>query len=179
VKILVAYATVHGSTKGTAARIAAKLRQCGLDVTLQHADAADAVAGYDAFVIGGAAWMSHWINESARFVRLHWMLLADRPVWLFSTGSAPAAAEPGQTELPTAPCEFAEFAVTIRPRDARVFPRATGLDSESERVRIRLLGLVRAMAGLRGSAMPSDARGLPSVDRWADGIARELVTTAV
>ena len=54
-KILVAYASKHGSTKGIAERIAQTLERAGLDATLKPADDAGLVDSYDALVIGSLA----------------------------------------------------------------------------------------------------------------------------
>jgi hypothetical protein len=37
-------------------------------------------------VIGAAAYMFHWLKDATRFVKRHHRLLAERPVWLFSSG---------------------------------------------------------------------------------------------
>ena len=56
-KVLVVYATRHGATQGIAERIAATLETEGLDVTLRPVAGVDSVEGYDAYVIGSAAYM--------------------------------------------------------------------------------------------------------------------------
>jgi menaquinone-dependent protoporphyrinogen oxidase len=56
--VLVAYASRHGSTQGIAGRIAAVLRASGLGADLAAAEDAGDPAGYDAFVIGSAAYAS-------------------------------------------------------------------------------------------------------------------------
>ena len=68
-KVLVAYASRHGATKGIAERIARTLEPRGNDVTLPPADQVSAVAGYDAFIIGSAAYTGHWLKEARGFVR--------------------------------------------------------------------------------------------------------------
>jgi hypothetical protein len=57
-KVLVVYATRHGATQGIAERIAATLETDGLDVTLRPVAGVDSVEGYDAYVIGSAAYMA-------------------------------------------------------------------------------------------------------------------------
>ena len=63
-------------------------------------------------MIGSAAYVGHWLGDATSFVKQHRALLAERPVWLFSSG-------PIGTELVDAkgrdvrteamPKEFAEF----------------------------------------------------------------------
>ncbi len=84
--VLVAYASKHGATAGIAERIAERLRAAGLEAEARPVKAVRDVAAYDAFVIGAAAYMFHWMKEATAFVRRHRTLLATRPVWLFSSG---------------------------------------------------------------------------------------------
>lgn len=123
-KILVAYASRHGATRGIAEHIARTLERTGLDVTPQPVDNAGPIDEYGAFIIGSAAYMGGWLGEATAFVRQHRDLLARRPVWLFSSG--PVGAETvdakGRVQLKASePKEFEEFARTIQPRDNRVF----------------------------------------------------------
>lgn len=77
--ILVAYATSHGSTRGIAERIAERLQAGGLDAEARPvADVRDA-ARYDAFIVGGAAYMFHWLGDATKFVQRNRALLAERP----------------------------------------------------------------------------------------------------
>ncbi len=85
-RVLVVYASRHGATRGIAERIAARLTESGVDVTLESAQEVEDVGGYDAYVIGSAAYMFHWLKDATDFVRHHRKLLAARPVWLFSSG---------------------------------------------------------------------------------------------
>src|SRR3974377_2550233 len=85
-RVLVAYASKHGSTQGIAERIAAILRGSGLEVDLAAAEDAGDPAGYDAFVIGSAVYASRWMAPASEFIRHNGALMTDRPVWLFSVG---------------------------------------------------------------------------------------------
>src|SRR5689334_12861824 len=85
-RVLVAYATRHGATRGIAQRIGERLTAAGLDVTVAAAASVDDVRGYDAFVIGGATYLGRWLKPLDAFVRRHRAALAEAPVWLFSSG---------------------------------------------------------------------------------------------
>ena len=85
-RVLVAYASRYGATQGIAERIAATLRQQGIEATVEGAERAGDPAGYDAAVIGSAAYYFHWMKPAAKFVRSNAESLASRPVWLFSSG---------------------------------------------------------------------------------------------
>ena len=42
--------------------------------------------GYDAVIIGSAVYMGHWLDPAKELVNRFRAALADRPVWLFSSG---------------------------------------------------------------------------------------------
>ena len=85
-KVLVTYATRHGATAGIATRIAETLTASGHDATAEPVEGVTDIAGYQAVVLGGAAYMSRWLTPAVRFARRHHADLATRPVWLFSSG---------------------------------------------------------------------------------------------
>ncbi len=84
--VLVAYATRHGSTGGIAERIAERLRAAGTEADARRVAEVDDATRYDAFVVGAAAYMYHWLGEATEFVERNRDLLATRPTWLFSSG---------------------------------------------------------------------------------------------
>lgn len=85
-RILAAYASRHGATRGIAERIAAKLGQPGCDVTLLPVDDVKDVAVYDAVVVGSSVYFGMWSTSAAELVRRHAHALRHVPVWLFSSG---------------------------------------------------------------------------------------------
>ena len=62
--VLVAYASRHGATQGIAERIAQTLEKSGVTAEARPAATIKGVAGYDAFVIGSAAYMLHWEKDA-------------------------------------------------------------------------------------------------------------------
>lgn len=177
-KILVAYASRHGGTKGIAERIAGTLAGPGLDVTLKRVEDARSINDYDAFVIGSAAYMGGWLGEATAFVRRNRDLLAHRPVWLFSSG--PLGNEPvdakGRDQLTAAePKEFAEFARSIRPREERVFFGAYDPEAAPSGLAERLMArFLSVMPAARDAIPAGDFRDWPAIENWADAIAGEL-----
>jgi len=83
---LVTYASRHGSTRGIAERIAERLRAHGLDADVRPAAEVRDASRYEAFVVGAAAYMFHWLKDATTFVKRNRALLAERPTWLFSSG---------------------------------------------------------------------------------------------
>jgi menaquinone-dependent protoporphyrinogen oxidase len=176
-KVLVAFASRHGATRGIAERIARTLEDRGHDVTLRPAEQVSAVSDYDGFVIGSAAYYGRWLTEATRLVRQHRDVLASHPVWLFSSG-------PVGTELVDAkgrdvveasrPAEFAEFAALIHPRDERIFFGAFDPDAEPVGAVERFGAWFMRIPAIRESLPAGDFRDWPQIEAWADGIALEL-----
>ncbi|MFJ9566922.1 flavodoxin domain-containing protein [Streptomyces fuscichromogenes] len=84
--VLVTYGTRNGSTAHIAESIADGLREKGLTVETMRAGSVPFVDRYDAVVVGGGLYAGRWHKEARTFVRRHRKDLAERPVWLFSSG---------------------------------------------------------------------------------------------
>jgi menaquinone-dependent protoporphyrinogen oxidase len=85
-RILVAYASKHGSTVEIADTISEELCRHQLDVERRSAGDVKALGGYDAVVLGSAVYMKRWQPEARRFLRKHAKELAQLPFWIFSSG---------------------------------------------------------------------------------------------
>ena len=85
-KIVVAYATKHGSTHEVAAAIAARLRAEGLEVELLPAHAVDDLQEYAGVVLGGSLYMGRWHEDAVALLRRHRTQLAALPVAVFALG---------------------------------------------------------------------------------------------
>jgi menaquinone-dependent protoporphyrinogen oxidase len=123
-KVLVAWASRCGSTRGIAEFLGEKLRERGLEADVMDADAARDVEGYDAFVIGSALYMFHWMKEARKFVSRNKAVLSARPVWLFSSGPVGTRKtdKQGRDVLEVAgPRELDELRALANPREHRVF----------------------------------------------------------
>ncbi len=81
-RMLLVYATRHGSTKETAEGVANELRAAGAEVELCEASSAPAPDGYDAVVVG-APMIRGWHKEARRYVGKHREALARVPFALF------------------------------------------------------------------------------------------------
>lgn len=175
-KVLVAYASRHGATQGIAERVAATLARQGIEVTLEQADRVRQVDAYDAFVVGGCAYMFHWAKECTTFVRHNERALASRPTWLFSSGplGTDLVDEKGQDVMATTrPKEFDELAARVRPRDERIFFGAYDPHAKPVGMAERFVGL---MPAARNALPAGDFRDWAAIEAWAEGIAGELAT---
>lgn len=179
-KVLVVYATKHGATAGIAGRIADILTRRGLDVTITPADRAGDVAAYGAYVVGGAAYMTHWLGEVSSFVRHNRRFLAHRPVWLYSSGpigTDQVDAKGRDVRMASEPKEFAELRDALRPRGTRVFFGAYDPNADPVGIAERLTR--HLPASIKGQIPAGDFRDWADIENWASGIADELMPGAV
>jgi len=175
--ILVAYASRHGSTRGIAERIAERLRADGLAADALPASEVRDATPYDAFVVGGAAYMFHWLKDATAFVERNRALLATRPTWLFSSGpiGTDIVDKKGRDVLETTvPKEFPGLREAVHPRDAKVFFGAIDPGAKPVGLAERFMALVPAA---RDALPKGDFRDWPAIDAWADRIASELGAT--
>jgi menaquinone-dependent protoporphyrinogen oxidase len=173
--VLVAYASRHGATQGIAEHIADTLRGAGVDARARSVDSVRDLDGYDACVVGGAAYMFHWLKETAAFVRHHRAALEAMPVWLFSSG--PLGTEPtnekGQDQKTAAiPRELPELAELVHAREYRVFFGAYSHDRKPIGLAERFMAVLPAS---RDALPEGDFRDWPEIEAWAREIADALV----
>ncbi len=99
--VLVAYGTTDGSTAEIADAIADVLRKDGLSAEARPARSVASVASYDAVVVGGGLYAGRWQKHARRFLRRHHRELAERPLWLFTSGPLDASAS--ERDIPPVP----------------------------------------------------------------------------
>jgi len=85
-RILVAYATKHGSTAEVASAIAHSLERCGVEVELRPAAEVRDLAPYDGVVLGGALYMGRVHRDATAFLRRHEEALAAKRLAIFGMG---------------------------------------------------------------------------------------------
>lgn len=130
------------------------------------------LAGYEAFVIGSAAYYGHWCKAAIQFVRTHTAVLAERPVWLVSSGQLGIEATDAQgNELRevAVPKEISELGQAVGARAHRVFFGALAPNTLSGSERL----LWRLPAG-RALLPEGDFTDWTDIAAWAAGIARKL-----
>jgi menaquinone-dependent protoporphyrinogen oxidase len=172
--VLVAYATKHGATQGIAARIGATLDAAGLDADVRDAADVDDVSGYDAFVIGSAAYIGHWRKEALELARRLEPEIAGRPVWLYSSGplgDSPTDAEGHDQRESAEPRDLPDLMSQLQPRDHRVFFGA--LDPGSLTLPEKAM---RTLPAGKQLLPEGDFRDWEDIEAWATGIASELAS---
>jgi menaquinone-dependent protoporphyrinogen oxidase len=165
--VLIAYATVNGSTGEIAEWIGEELRVVGLAADVRPVAEVTGVDEYEAVVVGSAMYMAGWHAEARKFV--HWFAgaLARRPVWLFSSGPLDTSAE--EAELPPGP----QAAAILRKVNARGHITFGGKVSKDAH---GWLGLVARRIETEGRG--GDFRNPERVRVWAREIATKLTTAA-
>lgn len=175
-KVLVAYASKYGSTKGIAEFIGDRLRAKGLEVKVADARSVTNAADFDAFLVGSALYMFHWMNEAKDFVSKNKRLLATRPVWLFSSGpvGTKQVDDKGRDVLEASgPKELEELKSTTHALDHRVFFGA--LDGTKLTGSIGFFYRMAKRSEAAREAMPEgDFRDWKGIEAWANGIADQL-----
>ena len=172
ISILVAYSSKHGATREIAERIAENLREAGQDADARPVREAGDLGDYEGFVVGSAAYMGHWLKDATGFVRRNQDLLAQRPVWLFSSGPLGIEATGAKGVDPhtaAEPRELSEFQEVIHPREHRVFFGVLdpGRLSFAERS-------LRKLPAARATLPEGDFRDWDEIQDWAYGIAQEM-----
>lgn len=172
--ILVAYASRYGATKGIAEHIAAVLQKQGMTATVEAAEQTGDPSAFDAAVIGSAAYMAHWMKPATAFVRHNSKALADRPVWLFSSGPLGTKTQDDQgrdfCEI-LEPKEITEFKTVIAPREHRVFFGAMSAAKLGFWHRL----IYKMPANRNDAILPQgDFRNWAAIDAWANSIAETL-----
>jgi menaquinone-dependent protoporphyrinogen oxidase len=180
-RVLVAYATRHGATKGIAERIAAVLERAGLEVALAPVGETPPVRDFDAVVVGAAAYFGGWLGDATTFVRRNRRDLAGRPVWLFSSGPIGTAmldSKGRDVVAASRPREFDEFGASIQPRSERVFFGALDVDAAPVGIAEAVMSrFTRLMPAIRDAMPAGDFRDWQAIEAWAEEIVRELAVT--
>jgi len=168
VKVLVAVASKHGSTREIAGAIVEELQTSDIDADLRDVGEVSSIRGYDAVILGSAIYMGKWLPEAEHFPDHHRVALSKLPVWLFSSG--PLEADDPQPHIE--PASLTSAMGKLTPRDHRVF--VGKLDAANlgfgARIAVKMIGA--ATGDYR--APYGDFRDWDDIRGWARDIAAEL-----
>jgi menaquinone-dependent protoporphyrinogen oxidase len=171
-KILVGYATKHGSTGRMAEFIAEQLNAAGLVAEAVSVEAVEDARRYDAYVIGSAVYFGHWLKPAVAFVEQAAEVLSERPTWLFSSGplgEASRAAHGDTQESDAEAEEIPRLIAAVQARDHAIFDGV--LDPGTLGMRDRL---IRTLPAGRALLPEGDFRDWERIAEWAKKIAYEL-----
>jgi menaquinone-dependent protoporphyrinogen oxidase len=161
-KILVAVASKHGSTREIAEAVAQELQAQDLSVDLKDAGEVVQISNYDAVILGSAIYAGNWLQEAKSFAEIFRTQLSKVPVWVFSSGPIGAENPKPQDD----PARLAAPLGGVKPRDHHIFvgkidPANLGL---GERL------MVKAFKSPVG-----DFRDWDEIRGWARGVAAQLL----
>jgi menaquinone-dependent protoporphyrinogen oxidase len=164
-RVLVTAASKHGATRELAEMIARVLEEHGLSTEFVEMDEVHDLGSYDACVVGSGIYLGNWLKEARRFIDAHAGELAERPTWLFASGST-VGEPPVPDDSNALRAGLVDRLVeTTNAREHKLF--AGKLD-------MRKLGLLEKAAVRGAHAIEGDYRDWDEVKRWASEIAAEL-----
>ena len=165
-RVLVTYASKHGSTEEIARAIAHELRERNLDVDC--VDVGDASLGvFDAVILGSAVYMGRWRSEAKHFLKKHLDTLSTIPFWIFSSGPVGEKAQEDfdKNAKWLEPHRVLEIAEKAGMRGHMVFGGRLPTDPE---------GFMENSMVRNTPEEFRDSRDWDAIRRWADEVAEQL-----
>ncbi|HEY3438817.1 MAG TPA: flavodoxin domain-containing protein [Actinotalea sp.] len=164
-KVLVAVASRHGSTREIAEAIAEVLHDSKFEVDVEDPDDVDDLEEYGAVIIGSSVYVGRWAASARAMVDRLAHGLTSRPVWLFSSGPV------GNPPFPAGdPEEVPALVARLGARGHRTF--AGRLDRGGLALAERaVVSLIQAEQG--------DFRAWAEVQNWAADVAKQLHTEEI
>ena len=164
-QVLVAYATKYSATAEIAEKIGQVLGRAGLSTDVMPAKEVSYLTPYRAVVLGSAVYIGKWRKEAVKFLQDNENMLAERLVWLFSSGPS---GEGDAVELLQGwrfPAKQQPVADRIQAQDIAVFHGAVDTEKLSF-IEKSMINSVKAPVG--------DFRDWDAITAWATTIADQL-----
>jgi menaquinone-dependent protoporphyrinogen oxidase len=165
IKILVAYASKYGATKEIAEKIGQVLKDAGFAADVLPVDKVTAIGPYQAVVLGSAVYIGGWRKQAARFLKANEKALAEKMVWLFSSGPTGQGDPVELVKGWRFPKALQHIADRVKPRDIVLFQGAAFPEKLSA-INRWMIRKVKAPLG--------DFRDWNAITRWAGTIAATL-----
>ena len=166
-RVLVAYGSKYGSTAEIAQAIGTTLRVAGLEVDVKRAREVRSLEPYRAVVVGSAVYMARWRRDAMRLLRRRREDLAQRDVWVFSSGPVgEEKSEPDEKqERWTKPKRVQRLATEIKAPEQVVFGGRVAEDAG---------GFLRKNMAKDTPPEFRDRRDWTAIEAWAQRIADSL-----
>ncbi len=164
-KVLVSYASKYGATKEIAQKIRDVLCQAGLQAEILPVERVRDVTAYQAVILGSAVYVGKWMKSACEFMKKHEVSLAQRPVWLFSSGPTGQGDAVALLDGWRLPADQKALIDRIQPRDVTVFHG----NIDPARVNLIERTAVQALKKPFG-----DFRDWDAITSWAESVAQAL-----
>jgi menaquinone-dependent protoporphyrinogen oxidase len=164
-RVLVTAASKHGATQEIAERIGAVLAAQGVEVDVKKLQDVSGLSGYDAFVLGSGIYLGKWLKQARRFVDAYAAELAQRPTWLFASGSIMGDPPVGDDPSAMGAGLVERLVEATHARELKLF--AGKLDMSR-------LGIAEKASVRLAHASEGDYRDWRAIDDWAAAIAHQL-----
>jgi menaquinone-dependent protoporphyrinogen oxidase len=165
-RVLITAASKHGATDDIAHLIADGLSDAGVSASVVPPERVTSavIEDADAVVIGSAVYLGRWMASARKLIERYAAPLADRPVWLFSSGPTNDPPRPDDD-----PFDVDQLMRLAHAREHRTF---------SGRLDRHYLGLGEKLAVAAAHAPDGDFRSPAEINEWAGHIARSLQALA-
>ena len=164
-QVLVTYATKYGATAEIAEKIGEVLRQEGLAADVLPVKQVKDLAPYTAVILGSAVYIGRWRKEAVKFLETNEQALADRDIWLFSSGPTGQGDAVELLQGWRFPEGQQPIADRIQPHEIVVFHGALDVD-ELNFIEKRMVKMVESPTG--------DFRDWEGIITWATAVANTL-----
>ncbi|MBE0410454.1 MAG: flavodoxin domain-containing protein [Anaerolineales bacterium] len=164
-KVLIAYASKYGATAEIALQIGKVIQDKGFAVEVHLVEQVKDLAIYGAIVLGSAVYAGQWLKGAANFLTAHESTLAERPLWIFSSGPT---GEGDPQEL----MKGWRFPENLQPIADRIAPRDIAFFSgvlDPKKLNLPEKMIIKALKAPTG-----DFRDWESIEAWAASIAESL-----
>jgi menaquinone-dependent protoporphyrinogen oxidase len=165
-KILVAYASRHGSTKDISDSIAQILSEQGHRTEAIDAGQVTDISKYDGIILGSGVYMGRWLKPSLKFIENFKDQIKTKPTWLFSSGPLGDPPEPKNGNEQ----QIQALLSATKARDHQTF---------NGRIQKNKLGLAEKMIVKAVKAPEGDFRDWKEIRDWAEQIAESIAKSPI